>query len=638
MSDFVGLDIECFDPHLSEKGASWVYGEGHILCTSVYDGKTSVVKGCKGIEKYLLDTELTIIGANIQYDLGWLEYELGIRTKAKILDIFFAENLIDEHSEVSLERLAQKYLGRGKKISRLEDWAKEKGLKGDVRKHLKEAPWELLEEYAREDAELPVLIYKEQEKILLEQNLMEPFLLDCDLIPMVIEMKRKGILIDTKKKKENAKYLRSLLDKETTSFQRRYGKVNLGSTKQLAELFDKEDVPYRIKITVKSKGGVKYTWANMRQGLDDLASLVSGFKPSKGQIVMLTNTKYVPKIALLLENEGFVFTANPTIDAPYLASITEDYPLAYDIVRIKKLKGVLDKFLGAEFDRYITKEGRVHPDYNISRSERYGTLSGRFSCSNPNLQQIVSKGELEDGEDTILLAKLCREVFVPEQGCHLMSIDYSQIEYRLLVHYAVGQGSNAVREEFNTNPDTDYHAFVVKLTGLDRKHAKNLSFGIMYGMGVKGMAEAFNWPLSKAQEYYDQYLLYMPFVKSTREKVEAVGKERGYILTIGGRRARPKTKDHLYALLNRLNQGGSADIMKKSMLQIWEEGLHKTVPVHITVHDELVCSVPKTKEGKITALRIKEIMETAVELRIPIKADLELGPNWYDLKEGWNEE
>ena len=157
----------------------------------------------------------------------------------------------------------------------------------------------------------------------------------------------------------------------------------------------------------------------------------------------------------------------------------------------------------------------------------------------------------------------------------------------------------------------------------------NCNFGIMYGMGIGGMMEAFGWSKELCEEILDKYHGALPYVKPTMEKVRDVAEKRGYITTIGGRRARCLVKESSYAFLNRLNQGGSADIMKNAMVAAWESGVFKVLTPHLTIHDELVCSVPKSKEGLAAVKKLREIMETIIPLKIPVIAEPELGADWY---------
>jgi DNA polymerase I-like protein with 3'-5' exonuclease and polymerase domains len=635
----VGIDTETYDPYLREKGVSWVYGEGHVLCTSLYyksTGKKKVVKGAtEEVKNLLLSPDVTLVGANIGYDIGWLEYALDIKgqTKAKLIDVIMAETLIDEYDLKGLEYLGQKYLKRGKVKGALEQWAEDNELKGDFRKHLKDAPWDLLKEYAADDAELPVIIYDKQYPILEAQGLLRPFEIDCAMIKVVLKMKQRGVRIDVAKKEANKKILEDRLKEKRTLFERKYGAVNLNSPKQVAALLDRCDIPYRVKFNLKGRNGQLYTWDSLKRGVFEVNEIVKGFKRKKGQILCYIDKQYKERMSKILLDAGFVFTANPNVDKKYLATIADEYPVTQMIQDIKQIDGILSKFIGDGFNRYIV-DGRVHPDFNVSKNDEYGTISGRLSSSNPNGQQIPSKGDIDKGTDrAISLPEMCRGIFIPEENCWMLKIDYSQIEYRLLVHYASGLGSAEAREKFNTDPKTDYHQFVMDLTGLERKPAKNCNFGILYGMGPLGMQEAFGWTPEFVDNVLSTYRDSLPFVFSTMEKVAKTGETRGYIVTIGGRRARLRSKELAYTMLNRLNQGGSADMMKAAMVKADADGVLDFLSAHLTVHDELVCSVPKSKEGLDAVLQLKEIMETVVPLRIPVVAEAELGTDWYNVEE-----
>ena len=634
MKRIVGLDTETYDPYLTEKGTSWVYKEGEVLCTSLYyvsTGKKKVIKKWnEEVRSLLLDPEVTIIGANIGYDIGWLEHEMGIRgkTKAKLYDIIIAESLINEYDLKNLDFLASKYLDRHKAKTRIEAWAVEQGYKGDFRKYLRFAPWELLKEYAADDAELPPLIMQQQDLILDKEGLRKPYEIDCALIKIVLGMKQKGARLDLKAKARNHKILQVKFDRLKEEFIKKYRKINFGSSKQKAKLFDDMGVNYSFTFTLKSFDGSPYGPTQSKKACEDVSDFVKGFRIRKKKPTCYVEKKYVDRMKKLLDKAGFTYTANPHIDKNVLEGLAEAYPVAKAIKDLGQIQGIISKFLGPNFDRYIV-DGRVYADFNISKSDDFGTISGRFSASNPNTQQIPSKGESDD----LILAKLCRELFIPEENCWLLKIDYSQIEYRLLVHYARGPGAEAARQRFRDDPETDYHKFVMELTKLERKPAKNCNFGIMYGMGLEGMMEAFGWTRAFAQNVLDVYHEALQYVAVTMAAVSDRAKEKGYITTIGGRRARLRNKSQSFTMLNRLNQGGSADMMKTAMVQMDAEGLFDILTPHITVHDELVVSVPKTRAGLLAAKRLKEIMETCIPLSIPVIAKAEFGPNWYDVEE-----
>lgn len=634
-----GLDIETNDPFLTDKGVSWIYGEGEILCTTLYNaatGKKEVFKKwTQKVKDLLLDPDVALVGAKISYDIGWLEYEMGIQgqTKARLIDVIAAEGLLDEYGIKDLDFLGKKYLKRGKKKSELEAWCEKQGYKGDFRKHLKNAPWNLLKDYVADDGELPVLIYEKQLPLLTEQGLLPAFEIDNALLKTVLKMTQRGVRIDTSKKAKNKAVLERRLAEKQRVFEKEHGKVNLNSTLQLSKLFDKNDIPYRIKVVLKGRYGEKFGWADIKSALYDVNDIVRGFRRKKDQIVCFIDKKYKEKMCEILDDNGYMYTANPTIDKKYRASIGESYPVAKQINEITQLESILSKLLGDSFDRFIV-DGRVYANFNVLNTDDAGTISGRLSSNSPNLQQIPSRGYIDEKTAReIVLAEICRELFIPEDGCWMFKIDYSQIEYRLLVHYAVGKGAKEARKRFNDNPKTDYHEFVMGVTGLERKPAKNINFGLMYGMGIATMMEAFGWTKEFAEHVYNTYVDALPYVMDTMKKVSEVAKNRGYIKTIAGRLARLREKDKAYTMLNRLNQGSAADIMKKAMVMADEEGLLDRLNVAITVHDELVGSVPKTEEGLADLRRLQEIMESCYTLSVPVLAEPEIGDDWYHVTE-----
>lgn len=647
-SNYIGLDIETYDPYLTTAGASWVFGEGSILCTALYyedEDKVKVIPGAdEEVKNVLLNPHNVLIGANIVYDIGWLEAVLGIKTRAMCYDIQMAEALIDEYGEFNLEALSKKYLGKGKEKSKLERWVEENGLKGDFRKHLKDAPFSLLKEYVSADAKYPVQIFRKQLAILKNYDLIEPFLIDCSLIPVVLGMKQRGIRIDMERKRESKRILERIVEDSRQKFIASYGDVNINSSKQLADLFDMLDIPVTYKITVKGifSSGIHriFSWETLKEDLSLVNQIARGFVNEKGKIVTYVTKEQALSIVDRLKAAGFVVVANPTIDKNVRNGLASEFPVVKLINSMKRAEDILSKFLGSEFDRFIAKDGRIHADFNISKSDQYGTVSGRFSSSMPNLQQIPSKDSITDIDGNELpLAQLCRSIFIPEPDHLLFKIDYSQIEFRLLVHFAKGPGAEYARRLYNENPHTDFHKMVQDISGLDRKYAKNLNFGVMYGMGIQRMMKFFGWDEQKAKSIYSQYRDAVPFVLHTMQVVQQVaiqrdsGKQRGYIVTVGKRKARLKSRDTAYTMLNRLNQGSAADIMKKAMVMAADNGLDEQLHIALTVHDELVGSFQETEKDKKALKTLKEIMETCYTLKVPLVAELEIGENWYDVAE-----
>ena len=678
----IGLDTETHDPLLKEKGTSWVYGEGELLCTSVYnpenDAKRFYWESNDTVLKLLCSKDVTIVGANIGYDLGWLSYFHNYKEpfKCSFIDVEIAESYIDETARTSLEELGKKYLGRGKKKTELEAWAESKGLKGDVREHLKlakkEVP-ELLKEYVKEDAELACLVWEKQKVILERTGVLEAFYNDCKMIPILHGMKLRGCNIDINVKEASRKKLSNIRDKLSSEFTRKYGEVNIKSPKQLQAFFDKHNMPYRYKVRIKMLNDEKVTPSNARKVCYYMnRNILKGFHVSKGEVIALYEQRYITKIKKLLDSCELEYTCNPTIDAKWRNKIAPSFPIAAEIQDIAKCTDILSKILGEGYDKYITKECKIHPNFNLSKRNTAtdnsagkvtGTKTGRLSSDSPNGQQIPSKGKLFEGTDNELeIVPLCREMFVPDKNCWALKIDYSQIEYRLLMHFAVGYTAiarKAIQDTitlFNKDAHTDYHQFVCDISGLSRKYAKNLNFGIMYGMQLNTMLETFGWDRSKGEELWEVYHSAMPFVKDT---LDAVGKKaleraenkvydkRGnvvsyepltaYITILGGRKLHMEKADDTYLMLNKLNQGSASVIMKSAMVRAFEEGVFDVIGFpHLQVHDELLCSVPKTVEGLEAMFKLQDIMENTTKLKVPVLAEPELGSSWYNVPYGFS--
>jgi DNA polymerase-1 len=180
----------------------------------------------------------------------------------------------------------------------------------------------------------------------------------------------------------------------------------------------------------------------------------------------------------------------------------------------------------------------------------------------------------------------------------------------------------------------DFHQYVVDLTGLSRKYAKNMSFGVSFGMGLPSMAESFGWTMEKAEEISEKYHEHMPFVAPTLALVGDVAKERGYIKTVYGSHARLLDKKKSYTMLNRYTQGSGAECLKLAIVNAYKEGLWEKLKVANTVHDELnMPYLEPTEESMINLYRMAELMRTSMpNLRVPLEASPELGDNWASTK------
>jgi len=296
--------------------------------------------------------------------------------------------------------------------------------------------------------------------------------------------------------------------------------------------------------------------------------------------------------------------------------------------------------------------GRIHSHINQLRSDDGGTVSGRISMNSPNLQQIPAR----DPE----LGPMIRSLFLPEEGEEWASIDFSQQEPRILVHYAsvFGRSRNVPLrgvEEFvdgyNNNPDMDFHTMVADMAQISRKQAKTINLGMMYGMGVNKLSEQLDIPIDDAKTLINQYHERVPFVKMLMRGVTDRLNDKaskGAIRSLKGRKCRfdlwePDTfemnkalpyqeavleygptarlkRAYTYKALNRLIQASAADMTKQAMVNVYENGI---VPL-IQIHDELAISV-KDKEQADSVARI---MENSIPLEVPNACSVEIGKSW----------
>jgi DNA polymerase I-like protein with 3'-5' exonuclease and polymerase domains len=610
----LSIDIETYDPDLKEKGPG-VRRDGYIVGIAVateddswyfpmehdlqYDPnglnlpRDIVLRWAK---RELVREKIPKIGANLMYDLDYL-WEAGIEVPGPYHDVQVAEPLIDENAfQYNLDSLANKYLGEGKRSDALYEWlslayggaATAKGQGGNIYR----APPQMVGHYALGDVEQPREILRRQ-KLVMEkpdEDLTSIFDLETKLIPLLLAMRRRGVLVDVE-----------------------------GAQKLDARLVDKA-AEYRERLNYE------------------------GIDPNSGET-----------IAAWCEANQIRYKKTDAGNPSFRADWLENHPhpmmnLIRDVRRLEKHAGTFVH--GTILNNQIN--GRVHCQFHQLRGDEYGAVSGRFSSSHPNLQNIPARDEE--------LGPLIRGLFLPEDGEVWMSDDWSQIEFRLLVHYGRGASGQKTCQQYIDDPTTDFHEFVAELTGIDRKPAKNINFGLVYGMGEPTMTANLGRTLDEVAPMFNTYHSELPFIKELYNECDRMAKRRGWIRTILGRKRRwdrwqstnynTAKKDGAYSLeeatekygtqirrafthksLNSLLQGGAADIMKKAMVDIWETGICDVLGAPLlTVHDELNWSVPKTKEAKQAHEESKRIMETCVPLRLPLLADSGCGANWGEAK------
>ena len=333
-------------------------------------------------------------------------------------------------------------------------------------------------------------------------------------------------------------------------------------------------------------------------------------------------------------------THSPSFTKNFLQN--HPHPLVKRIARAREINKAHTTFIDTILKH--SHNGRIYSEINQLRSDNGGTVTGRFSYSNPNLQQIPARDKV--------LGPMIRSLFLPEEKCKWGVFDYSQQEPRLVVHYAALQnlyGVNEVVEEYNKG-DADFHSIVADMADIPRSQAKTINLGLFYGMGKNKLQAELGVSKDKSDELFKKYHSQVPFVKQLMDAVMRRAQESGKIRTLLGRVCRfplwepaqfgihkaltheEALREHgpgikrayTYKALNRLIQGSAADMTKKAMLDLYNEG----ITPHIQVHDELDISV----EDDIKAQKIKQIMESAVTLEVPNKIDYEFGTNWGNIK------
>jgi DNA polymerase I-like protein with 3'-5' exonuclease and polymerase domains len=591
----IAIDLETNDPNLLSLGSANVAGDGHIVGVAV------AVDGWKGyypvahegggnmdkklvyswLQDILNQKDTTFIFHNAMYDVCWLRRE-GLTINGHIVDTMIAASLIDENRlSYRLDILSKHYIGLGKDEKILIEAAKDYGL--DPKKDMWRLPALFVGQYAERDAEATLKLWQRLKVELYNQELMDVFNLETKLFPCLVDMRFKGVRVDLEKA-DNIK--KNLMDREAKIVNKIKGltgiEVEIHAARSIAKAFDKLKLPY--DRTEKSN------------------------EPSFTKNFLQNHPHELPK---LIADAREINKAHTT----FIDSITKH-----------------------------SHDGRIHADINQIRSDQGGTVTGRFSMSNPNLQQIPARHPE--------LGPLIRSIFIPEEKTKWGSFDYSQQEPRILVHYAKLQNLEGVDEivEAYNQGDADFHQVVADMAGIERKQAKTINLGLMYGMGKNKLMAELGLMKDSAEKLIKQYHNKAPFVKQLMDNVSRKANDRGKIRTLLGRACHfdlwqpvqfgvfkplplelarkeydePLKRAFTYKALNKLIQGSAADMTKKSMVALYENGI---IP-HIQIHDEVDISVESPEKAE----QIIEIMESAVELKVPNKVDYEQGNNWGDIK------
>jgi len=586
----IAIDLETKDVGINEGlGAGWATGRGEIIGFAVategfqayypfgHFGGGNLIK--EQVLKYMHDVcrlPCRKIFHNAQYDVGWLK-AYGIDVRGEIVDTMIAGALIDENRYTyKLNSLAKDYLGELKAETDLVEAAKAHGV--DPKMEMWKLPAEHVGYYAEQDARLTYLLWQRFKHEIYKQNLHTVWQLEKSLLPILIKMRQKGIRVNTQRAEELKV---NFVEKEKEILHRiktLVGKdIDIWAARQIAFAYDKLGLEY--PKTAKSK------------------------EPS--------------------------FTQNWLVNS--------EYEISKLIVSAREINKFHNTFLNSIMR--FEHDGRIHAEINQLRSDTGGTVSGRLSMSNPNLQQLPARNK-EFGP-------MIRGLFLPEDGFKWGSFDYSQQEPRLVVHYAssIGEGYEGSQElvEAYANADADFHQTVADLVGIDRKQAKTIGLGLMYGMGKNKLANMLGLNFDEASALIGKFNRRAPFVKMLSDRCMKKANEEGVIRTKLGRKCRfnmwepkdfgihtPETFENAsakygsnnikraftYKALNRLIQGSAADQTKQAIVSCSHLGY---TPL-LQIHDELCFNVHEEDVKKI----VKE-MEGCVELNVPSVVDVALG-------------
>lgn len=594
----IAIDLETCDPHMESMGPGWPRKDGYIV------GYAVAVDGWKGyfpiahqgggnldkriVERWMkkvLELPCDKVMHNAAYDLGWLRAS-GFTVNGTVYDTMLAAPLIDENRySYALNSISFDYLKEVKSEQGLKDAASDFGV--HAKKELWKLPAMYVGDYAEQDAALTLKLWHHLKTLIKKEEVESIFNIETELLPILIDLTFQGIRFDRPK------------------------------CEQLIDEFKRKELEHIQQI--KSLSGERVDiWA--------AASIAKAFD----------------KMGLSYPKTT---TGLPSFTKTFLDS--HDHPAAKLVTEAREFNKTHGTFL-EPYLRHSAVDGRIHPHINQMRSEDGGTVTGRLSMNNPNLQQVPARHEI--------IGPLVRSLFLPEEGQLWAANDFSSQEPRLLVHYAtlLGlPGAERMAEAYRSDPNTDFHQMVADMAGIKRKAAKTIGLGLMYGMGKQKLANSLDLPLDEAAELIGTFHSKVPFLRGTIDSVmrriehPASG---GSIRTLLGRKCRfplwepieyginkalpreqaaieygPRIKRAMtYKGLNRLIQGSAADQTKVAMIALHKAGFR----LLLQVHDEIAISV----DGRNDADHASRIMQEAITLEVPSRVDVEIGPSWGEAK------
>ncbi len=571
-SHFVSLDTETTSTEATQAdlvGLSFSIEENEAFYVPCPENREETLKIVNKFRSIYENKKILKIGQNIKYDMMVLG-NYGIELKGEMFDTMIAHYIISPELRHNMDYLAEIYLHY--KTIHIDELIGT----GRVQKSMRQLSPNEVYEYASEDADVTLKLKNILEKELEDKGLTKLFKeIEMPLVPVLARMEAEGVRIDTESLKETSKvFTQRMLEIEESIREIAGETINISSPKQIGELlFDK------LKISDKAK------------------------KTKTGQ--------YVTSEEVLLTLKG-------------------KHPIVEQILDYRGYKKLLSTYIDSLPKLINPRTGKIHTSYNQAV-----TTTGRLSSSNPNLQNIPIRDE--NGKEV-------RKAFIPDDGCEFFSADYSQIELRLMAHLS---GDKNMVEDFNSGHDIHrataakiFKKEIDEVTTDMRRKAKTANFGIIYGISAFGLAERMEVSRSEAKSLIDEYFATYPGVKEYMEKSIEKAREKGYTETLFGRRCQlPDINSRNaivrgYAERNAINspiQGTAADIIKIAMINIDRRirEMNLKSRMILQVHDELNFTVYKDEKETLEKM-VKEEMENAIQLSVPLLAESGWGKNWLE--------
>ncbi len=604
----VVVDIETKDPDLEAKGPSIIRGGGKLCYVSVYDGVDAKTYGGPDGETWkhpdllalLADPSVTKVFHNAMYDLNWFINGYDVLVHGVVRDTMIRESMLNSYAKsvkgpghgYSLEGTCYRYNIAGKnKLGTIDKWWHDVGMKGKAIEHIDEIPPDIVAAYAEQDVRATWDLYQAQEPKMEAECLHEAEILDCDMLPLALMMYRNGTRFDS--------HGNTLLAVETAE--------RLFACKErLRTEFGLEDHRRRVAL--------------------ECAACDAGF----------------------LDDLQKTDTGQVSFDKNSLTRV--HHPLARLLMETKRLEKMLGTYLQKQFPEFCIN-GRIHPLFHPSLGEDGGAKTGRWSCSNPNLQNVPK--DRDAGGDRI------RALFIADEGRKFCKMDYSQVEYLILAHYAICIQAPGWRElQENLEAGISYHKLMQKLVGWSDDHyklVKNFNFGTVYGMGLQTFANKHyedcveqatarkQTVLEYCTDMREQYFNKAPFVRPTTSWIQKQAQKQGYVRSFGGRKHRmpppqydPRTNEinvPVYKLVNYLIQGGASDIFKMALRDANKAGIWKYLDLNLVVHDEVDYNSDGSKGALEAEDELERILTSAIQLRVPLRVEKFRGDTWKESKE-----